>query len=187
MPVTLIRKTEYTSMAWKNQLGHTAQIAIWPPDAKFPAEKFSWRISAATVSGPNCFSNFPGYDRWLTVVEGPGLKLGNRQLQYGECLRFAGEDAIFCEPLGGTTVDLGIIFDRNTSTSEMKFLKLNSDSFTIEDDNDFRFIFVCRGKVTVESQTAEPGDTLSLRGAGSYQVMCSKNVEILKVTVRSSV
>jgi environmental stress-induced protein Ves len=58
---------------WKNGGGSTTEIAIGPPDAGF--EDFDWRVSLATIDKDGAFSQFPGVDRTLALVEGHGMTL----------------------------------------------------------------------------------------------------------------
>lgn len=58
---------------WKNGGGSTTEIAIGPPDSGF--EDFDWRVSLATIEKDGAFSNFPGVDRTLALVEGHGMTL----------------------------------------------------------------------------------------------------------------
>jgi environmental stress-induced protein Ves len=58
---------------WKNGGGSTTQIAVFPPDAGF--EDFDWRISLATIAEDGAFSEFPGVERTLALVDGHGMTL----------------------------------------------------------------------------------------------------------------
>ena len=58
---------------WKNGGGSTTEIAIGPPDSGF--EDFDWRVSLATIEKDGAFSQFPGVDRTLALVEGHGMTL----------------------------------------------------------------------------------------------------------------
>jgi environmental stress-induced protein Ves len=58
---------------WKNGGGSTTQIAVFPPDADF--EDFDWRVSLATIAGDGAFSEFPGVERTLALVDGHGMTL----------------------------------------------------------------------------------------------------------------
>lgn len=60
-------------MPWKNGLGSTTEIAVFPPDAG--VEDFGWRVSAADVAANGPFSAFPGIDRTLSILDGEGLTL----------------------------------------------------------------------------------------------------------------
>lgn len=58
---------------WKNGGGSTIEIAIGPPDAGF--DNFDWRVSLATIAEDGAFSQFPGVDRTLALVDGHGMTL----------------------------------------------------------------------------------------------------------------
>jgi environmental stress-induced protein Ves len=58
---------------WKNGGGSTTQIAVFPPDAGF--EEFDWRVSLATILDDGAFSEFPGIERTLALVDGHGMTL----------------------------------------------------------------------------------------------------------------
>jgi environmental stress-induced protein Ves len=60
-------------MKWKNGLGETAEITIYPPAASLDA--FDWRISMARVEADGPFSPFAGVDRTLAVLSGSGIRL----------------------------------------------------------------------------------------------------------------
>ncbi|WP_413587521.1 HutD family protein [Bdellovibrio sp. HCB274] len=106
--ITLISKSSYIQMPWKNGKGQTAQIAIGPEGASFPGD-FSWRISSAAVNSDDPFSSFPGCDRLLVVTEGAGLSLNGKELPPLKVLRFSGEESMDAKLLEGPVVDLGII------------------------------------------------------------------------------
>ncbi|MDH6136439.1 environmental stress-induced protein Ves [Kitasatospora sp. MAA4] len=56
-----------TATPWRNGGGLTREVAA--------ATDGSWRVSLAEVAADGPFSVFPGLDRVLTVVTGPGLEL----------------------------------------------------------------------------------------------------------------
>jgi len=68
-------------MPWKNGGGETWEIATSPCGASL--DDFDWRVSMARVQAAGPFSQFPGVDRTLAVLEGGGL-----------ALRFATEDRV---------------------------------------------------------------------------------------------
>jgi environmental stress-induced protein Ves len=63
---------------WKNGLGATIEIAT---DAAAPGGEWTWRLSIADVPSPAQFSAFPGVDRFIACLAGPGL-----HLEHGEPL-----------------------------------------------------------------------------------------------------
>ncbi|MDR0809624.1 MAG: HutD family protein [Gemmobacter sp.] len=64
---------QQVSLPWKNGAGTTDEILVLPPGAGRDA--FDLRISSATIAEPAGFSAFPGVERWITVIEGAGVRL----------------------------------------------------------------------------------------------------------------
>jgi environmental stress-induced protein Ves len=101
---------------WKNGGGSTTEITIEPLGAQF--HEFDWRISLATISQDGAFSLFPGVDRTLALVEGPGLVLDvddRRRFVLGDedtIIEFAGESAIQATLNGGPTIDFNVMTRR---------------------------------------------------------------------------
>lgn len=65
-----LRPEDYTRMPWKNGKGVTVELARADRDGAL-----LWRLSMATVAEDGLFSLFPGIDRNLTVLDGPGFRL----------------------------------------------------------------------------------------------------------------
>ena len=101
---------------WKNGGGSTTEIAIWPPDAGI--DNFEWRISLATISQSGPFSIFPGIDRTLALVSGPGVMLDlNGQERVLLCeeepvIEFDGEADVVATIGDGDTTDFNIMTRR---------------------------------------------------------------------------
>ena len=100
-------------MPRNNGKGVTAEIDISPVNSDFTKNDFDWRVSSALITSGSDFSIFPGFDRWLTVIDGAGLKLNSQILKFSEFFYFRGEDTIACELLAGTVEDFGVIFNRD--------------------------------------------------------------------------
>lgn len=101
---------------WKNGGGSTTEIMIEPPGALF--HDFDWRISLATITQDGPFSLFPGVDRTLALVQGPGLTLDvddSRRFVLDDedsIIEFAGESAIQATLHGGPTLDFNVMTRR---------------------------------------------------------------------------
>lgn len=112
----LIPYASLAAVPWKNGGGSTTEISISPPDSSF--HDFDWRISLATISESGPFSVFPGVDRTLTLVDGPGIILdidGARRITLNEedpTIEFAGESVIRAAPNGGPTTDFNVMTRR---------------------------------------------------------------------------
>lgn len=102
---------------WKNGSGSTQEIACWPPDAGL--DTFDWRVSVATIAAPGPFSCFPGVDRQIMLLSGPGVDLAQREGAWRHRLDqrwspwpFAGDDAVDCTLLGGPSTDFNLMVRR---------------------------------------------------------------------------
>jgi environmental stress-induced protein Ves len=69
----LIPYAGLSPVPWKNGGGSTTQIAAFPPDADY--DNFDWRVSLATIAADGAFSEFPGVERTLALVDGHGMTL----------------------------------------------------------------------------------------------------------------
>lgn len=61
---------DYIRQTWKNGKGMTVELA-----RAEDAGMLQWRLSMATVAEDGPFSIFPGIERNLTVISGPGFRL----------------------------------------------------------------------------------------------------------------
>jgi len=114
MPVTFRGSEAYQVMPWRNGLGVTVELAR----EDGPGEAgFLWRLSRADVAQDGAFSNFPGIDRTLLLLNGAGLTLafGDRAVVLDkryQMARFAGDEATQCALLHGPCKDFNIMVDR---------------------------------------------------------------------------
>ncbi len=101
---------------WKNGGGCTTEIAIAPTGASLDA--FEWRISLATIAASGPFSAFPGVDRTLALVDGPGVVLdigdeGRFVLSEDDpIVEFSGESPVSATLAGGATTDFNVMTRR---------------------------------------------------------------------------
>ncbi|MEN9559423.1 MAG: hypothetical protein RLZZ502_634 [Pseudomonadota bacterium] len=92
---------------WRNGGGLTRTLLAWP--------ETQWlvRASVAEIHQDGPFSRFDGIDRAFAVLSGEGVLLGERRIQKAQALHvFSGEEAPYCRLLGGTTVDLNFMWQR---------------------------------------------------------------------------
>jgi environmental stress-induced protein Ves len=108
----LIGRASYRSMPWKNGAGSTTQIAVYPADAT--VDDFDWRISTATIAADGAFSNFPGVDRTLAVLESAGIALtvagkpAARLTRAAAPFSFAADAAAHARLVDGPILDLNV-------------------------------------------------------------------------------
>lgn len=72
MLVNIKSPTQFKKVPWKNGKGETTELAI---NDGGTLDHFDWRISIACVVENGMFSNFSGYTRNLTLIEGNGIDL----------------------------------------------------------------------------------------------------------------
>ncbi|KAI8338370.1 hypothetical protein BC941DRAFT_422689 [Chlamydoabsidia padenii] len=59
---------DYRTQPWKNGLGTTSEIGIYPPEKNFTLDSFFWRLSTHVIQNNCYFSLFPGYDCTTIVL-----------------------------------------------------------------------------------------------------------------------
>ena len=109
---------------WKNGRGSTLELAT---DAAGPGEPWTWRLSIADVPARAPFSAFPGVDRWLVCVDGPGLRLlrGSEWQpvpRSGHGVAFCGEEVIEGDPMGPGVRDGNLFALRSTWKGHLRLL-----------------------------------------------------------------
>jgi environmental stress-induced protein Ves len=124
----LVEGSALKSVPWKNGVGSTKEIAIFPPLASLAQLDFLWRFSTAEVIEPGPFSSFPDFDRLLTLVQGEELMLSfhriHKALKPGMVLHFQGEEKVSSKLPKGPITDLGLIFDRDQVMAKMSLVEL---------------------------------------------------------------
>ncbi|MCX2183862.1 HutD family protein [Streptomyces sp. SKN60] len=119
----LLRAHDRPATPWRNGGGVTREVAAGPADAGL--DDFTWRVSLADVAAGGPFSAFPGVDRIITVVDGPGMELtvdGTPHLvdTAYEPFAFSGDAATDCRLLGGPLVDFNVMTRRTAATAEVR-------------------------------------------------------------------
>lgn len=108
---------------WKNGGGSTREIVSFPPGADM--ENFGWRISVATIAQDGPFSAFPGIARQIMLLAGDGVELAGAGLRHtlGERWQpfaFAGDMALDCRLLGGSSTDFNVMTRRGQWVAEVQ-------------------------------------------------------------------
>lgn len=119
----------FKKMPWKNGMGITYEVDIFPQEATLIDLNFDFRISMALVACENQFSKFLGMERYLTVIKGTGIKFNQKQIKFLEIMPFSGQEEIVSGPIkpGEENLDLGVIYNPNKVNCEMSKLELIKD------------------------------------------------------------
>ncbi|MFJ8863792.1 HutD family protein [Streptomyces sp. NPDC102451] len=115
MTPQILRAEDRAPTPWKNGGGMTTEVTTHPPGAG--NEDFEWRVSVADVARDGSFSSFPGVDRIITVVDGPGmtLTLDGTKPTMGEPFEpfaFSGEAVTECQLMGEPVVAFNVMVRR---------------------------------------------------------------------------
>ena len=175
-----------TQSLWKNGKGETAQIGIFPENARFSDGDFLWRLSAATLTKDSDFSLFPGYERKLVIWSGDGLRLNGKVLLPFDCLSFSGTQEIHAQVIGARIKDLGIIYRASKVEvwMEIQFLKEN-ESIQVTAEDGIQFVFCAQGNIGWGDCTLASGDALQLQSGDSGECLClSPEARIIRVRLQ---
>lgn len=136
MKLTHLRPNDYRTMPWKNGLGSTTEIAIYPRGTSLAAGDFVWRLSSAVVRSDGPFSPFKGFTRQLAILDGPGILLtvdGRESVVDGDrVVSFSGDATTSARLRGGAVTDLNLIVHLSRAASAMRFFRASSEELKIE-------------------------------------------------------
>jgi uncharacterized protein len=175
----IIRAGSCLATPWKNGGGSTTEIAVEPPGASL--DTFDWRISMATVAADGPFSEFPGIDRTLAVVEGKGLMLtiGSSapvRLERGSApVSFGGDVPTSARLTAGEITDLNVM--TRSSRFSHRLRRIGQPASCEFDGNDIAVVLSFNGNTTLASDqdaaTLDRGDAAVLTGAcdGSFRIV----------------
>lgn len=107
----VIAPADCRRVPWKNGLGTTLELAS-------DAAQWTWRLAIADMPARAPFSAYPGVDRFIACLSGPGLVLERAGARVpvpreGEALPFAGEDGVTGAPLGPDVRDINLMLRRD--------------------------------------------------------------------------
>ncbi len=120
---------------WKNGAGTTRDIACHPAGATM--SDFDWRVSIADITQDAPFSEFPGVDRVITLLDGPGLRLqgpagsrggiDHRLDRRWQPWAFDGALALRATVLGGASEDLNVMTRRGRCQAHVRLVRERLD------------------------------------------------------------
>jgi environmental stress-induced protein Ves len=121
--VLLVRAADAVVMPWRNGGGITREYLTSTAE-----DGLDWRLSVAQVASDGPFSEFPGLDRMLVLLEGNGMTLSFddatvRLIDQLDHHRFAGEAAVNATLIDGPTRDLNLFWLRHRWTAELQVLR----------------------------------------------------------------
>lgn len=161
MRAGLIEKSQYRRSTWKNGLGFTDQIAIFPESSDLRLGNFLWRISSAQIQQDSPFSPFPDHDRVLVILRGAGVRLthdyGDGE---GETVKlpllapydFPGDVPSKCELLSGPVLDLSVFLRKGEVEAMTDIVDIApGEPFQWEPAGRWNFAFAAEGSFQITS------------------------------------
>ncbi len=124
----ILRYDDYPVVPWKNGQGVTRDIMTLPLDNTDDTGTtgFIWRLSLADVGQSGAFSEFHGYERTITLLDGSGFTL-NFEAGHSKILDtpyapydFDGGAALFCDLIDGPCRDFNLMVKRDTATAKWR-------------------------------------------------------------------
>jgi len=152
--------------AWKNGKGLTSELAAFPSGADL--ETFGWRVSIAEVRESGPFSNFPGIDRSLAVLEGMlALSIDSAaavSLSAGTGpISFAGDiPCMAALQEGGIAKDLNVMTRRGRFSSRMYLVAADGPIPILPEACTTLFVALCDSTLEMDGSTValEPLDAV---------------------------
>ena len=133
----ILAKAQFRRATWKNGLGYTDEIAIYPESASLKAGDFVWRLSSARIEQASAFSSFPDHDRVLAVLSGQGIRLFHRfeEGEPEECMElppfsaydFPGDIQSRCELVNGAIQDLSVIIRKGEAEAQVRPVEIQAN------------------------------------------------------------
>lgn len=167
MPGRILRSSDYQRMPWKNGGGVTAEI--WKQVSADGSTQ--WRLSIADVASDGPFSEFPGIDRWIMVIEGKGMELriadqGTHRIErLFEPLAFSGDAKTDCRLIDGPIRDFNLMVARNHAQGDLQVVALTAGETKVL-DTDIAALHVLDGSIEVPEGLLAIGDTwIGMSGA----------------------
>jgi len=168
----IIRKSEYKRATWKNGLGFTDEIAIYPEGASLAKGDFQWRLSSARIESASPFSMFPAHDRVLVILRGNGIRMAHRYEEGDpeeinevgplEPYEFPGDIQSRCELMKGAITDFSVFSETGRIGAQVAVQELSPDEdFIWNSEGRWNFAFAIDRSIDTDAGALLEGDTFS--------------------------
>jgi hypothetical protein len=187
MQVRQLTNKDYGRMPWKNGQGSTMQLISDPG----LGGGFNWRLSIADVGQSGPFSDFAGYDRVITLIEGNGMILtfnGSMERHVTrpfEPLPFNGGWQTDCRLIDGPLRDFNLMVARSWGHGSMTVLHPRAGEKCEIGESPVTLLHVFNGKADLEVGTSKfslaPGDTLHLDAAPDGLLLAGTDADVAAI------
>lgn len=172
-------------MPWKNGGGSTTEI--WK--AAGPDGAILWRLSIADVAADGPFSEFPGIDRWIMVIQGKGMELDIagtgtiRVEKHLEPLAFSGDAATVCKLIEGPIRDFNLMVARAYAQGGLQIATLSAGE-TRSFEREVAALHVLDGSIEMAGDILSMGDTLIAEGTAIATVSAPRPTRLAVITLQ---
>ncbi|MDH6710216.1 environmental stress-induced protein Ves [Kitasatospora sp. MAA19] len=186
--IQILRADERPATTWLNGGGVTREVAGFPTGAGLDA--FDWRVSLADVASAGPFSPFPGVDRVITLVEGPGMTLtvdGAEHLVDMPFRPFAfpGDAATDCRLPAGPVVDFNVMTRRGRVGATVDVLTAPA-AVDVPPEATVLLVCLAGGAVVGDEAVLDRFDAALPAGPGTCEVRVRTGGAVAVVTLRST-
>ena len=175
---SILYPKDFKEVPWKNGQGMTREI-YRIANAQDP-EQFLFRISVATVGQSGPFSEFPGKDRFLMLLEGKGFRLtfdDNTDVVLAnafDSFEFEGEEKIECHLIDKACLDFNVMTQRGWGESSVTLspLKMNQSKKYQPKNDLYLYLYQNTPKLII----IPAGET--------YECKASENMVVIEVELK---
>jgi len=168
----------YRHVPWKNGGGVTTDIAGEYRAGAQPGgwDGMIWRLSRTRIEAPGPFSDLPGCDRLLAVIDGSGLVLhpkGRPPLDVRkpfQAVRFAGEWPIDSELTEGPVGVLNLLADRTKVAIDLSFVAAPGQATLPAAHSILLALTPARARLDSETVSIGRNGAISVAGAGEVTI-----------------
>jgi uncharacterized protein len=186
LPGRILRANSYQRMPWKNGGGTTTEIF----KSTGVDGQVHWRLSIADVASDGPFSEFPGIDRWIMMVEGKGMELtisglGTRRIEKPfEPLAFSGDAKTDCRLIDGPIRDFNLMVARGHAQGGLEVVTLSAGE-TRTFEREVAALHVLDGCVERAGDVLAVGDTLIAEGSAIATVSAPRPTRLAAITLQT--
>lgn len=161
MSPRIIRAQDCPPQPWKNGMGRTREIAVFPPGADMAS--FLWRVSVAEVDSAAPFSAFPGVDRHIALLDGAGFSMTldgahtHRLDRPYVPFAFPGEASVAVSLIDGATRDFNLMLRRGQAVGRIDAWHAPGRYVP---GTDVALIYCARGEAATVDGVLHAGDAL---------------------------
>jgi uncharacterized protein len=164
--VRILRHEDYKVMPWKNGGGTTTEIWVSPQGSGLAGSRFDWRVSIADVEADGPFSKFAGYDRYIMLLEGEGMRLeteesGSIELSPYRPAAFSGDWTVTGKLVAGPVRDFNLMVARRFGHGSLACQRLAAP-LPLMGDGAMRLIHAIDGELSLGGHIIGQGETAIL-------------------------